>query len=309
MTECPLVSGLVTVFNRQHILEETVSSFLASSLQDFELILVDDCSTDASWELCNRLQSSDSRIRAFRNEKNVGDYPNRNQAARYARGKYLKYLDADDLIYPYSLQLMVDALQSHADAALALSANVIDPQVPYPEKIKPPEFFRRHFLGRSPIGVGPSAAIIRRESFEAVGGFTGRQFVGDTELWLKLAERWPVVLLPPSLVWWRRHEGQQMSQEMRQPEILNVRFQLELDTLRATSCLSTREKHAAATRLRQIHSRRLLSMALRSRHPLAAWRLFRTSELNVIDLLAGLQKPVRPAVQTSSADSLRGDAR
>ena len=97
---------------------------------------------------------------------------------------------------------MVDALEHYPEAGLALSANVIDPEVPYPEKLDPPEFFRRHFFGRSPIGVGPSAAIIRRDCFEAVGGFSGRQFVGDTELWLKLAERWPVVLLPPALVWW-----------------------------------------------------------------------------------------------------------
>jgi glycosyltransferase involved in cell wall biosynthesis len=289
MTEHPLVSGLVTVFNRQHILEETVSSFLASSLQDFELILVDDCSTDASWELCKRLQSSDSRIRAFRNEKNLGDYANRNQAAGYAQGRYLKYLDADDLIYPHSLQIMVDALQSHPDAALALSANVIDPLVPYPEKIEPPEFFRRHFFGRSPIGVGPSAAIIRRDCFEEVGGFSGRQFVGDTELWLKLAERWPVVLLPPALVWWRRHEGQQMAMELKRPHVLSSRFLLQLAVLRNTAHLSDDEKQTAQLRLRQNHARMLLSLALRRRRPIAAMTQFRASSLRISDLLLGLR--------------------
>lgn len=176
------VSGLVTIFNREKILAATVSSFLQSGFSDFELILVDDCSKDASWQLAQDLQSRDARIKAFRNDRNLGDYANRNKAASYAVGTFLKYLDADDLIYPHALQLMVDAMRQFPEAALALSANVIDPEVPYPELVSPSEFFQRHFFGRSPLGVGPSAAIIRRECFEAVGGFSGRQFVGDTEL-------------------------------------------------------------------------------------------------------------------------------
>jgi len=165
--------------------------------------------------------------------------------------------------------------------------NVIDPEVPYPEKLDPPEFFRRHFLGRSPIGVGPSAAIIRRNCFEAVGGFSGRQFVGDTELWLKLAERWPVVLLPPALVWWRRHEGQQMSLEMKKPEVLNVRFRLNLDCLQQTAHLSAEDRRAAAVRLRTNHARSLMSFGLCNRRPLTSAALLYHSGLGFKDILRG----------------------
>jgi glycosyltransferase involved in cell wall biosynthesis len=286
------VSALVTVFNRQQILRSTVESLLASSFRDIEVVLVDDCSRDDSWTLCQKLESAsaDIPVRAFRNDRNLGDYANRNRAASMARGQYLKYLDADDLIYPHSLQVMVDAMEQFSDAALALSANVIDPEVPYPERIEPPEFFRRHFFGRSPIGVGPSAAIIRRDCFEAVGGFSGRQFVGDTELWLKLAERWPVVLLPPALVWWRRHEGQQMSLEMKKPEVLNVRFQLELEVLRATCHLGVHQKSQAERVIKQRHARRLLSMAVRQRRLLTAGNLVRNSGLKFSDLVRGLRR-------------------
>ncbi|MFM7864375.1 MAG: glycosyltransferase family 2 protein, partial [Planctomycetaceae bacterium] len=281
----PTVSALVTVYNRANILAATVSSLLSCGYRDLEIVLVDDCSTDASWSLCQALAESSPQVRAFRNEKNLGDYANRNRAASLARGKYLKYLDADDLIYPHSLQVMVDALEKFPDAGLALSANVIDPELPYPEKLAPAEFFRRHFFGRSPIGVGPSAAIIRRDCFEAVGGFTGRQFVGDTELWLKLAERWPVVLLPPALVWWRRHEGQQMSLEMKKPEVLNVRFQLELQTLKNTVHIEQDRKGPAADRLRTNHARALLSYGLRKRRLLTTLRLIRSAGLNVAEVL------------------------
>jgi len=283
------VSGLVTIFNREKILAATVSSFLQSGFSDFELILVDDCSKDASWQLAQDLQSRDARIKAFRNDRNLGDYANRNKAASYAVGTFLKYLDADDLIYPHALQLMVDAMRQFPEAALALSANVIDPEVPYPELVSPSEFFQRHFFGRSPLGVGPSAAIIRRECFEAVGGFSGRQFVGDTELWLKLAERWPIVLLPPALVWWRRHEGQQMALEMKRPEVLNVRFRLELETLQNTTHLRDTQKSLAERRLRSNHARRLLSFAVRQK-PLAGLRLLREAGLSLSDILRGLRR-------------------
>lgn len=284
----PTVSALVTVYNRAHILTETVNSLLNSGYRDLEIVLVDDCSADASWSLCQTLAETRPQVRAFRNENNLGDYANRNRAASLARAKYLKYLDADDLIYPHSLQVMVDALEKFPNAGLALSANVIDPEVPYPEKLDPPEFFRRHFLGRSPIGVGPSAAIIRRDCFEAVGGFSGRQFVGDTELWLKLAERWPVVLLPPALVWWRRHEGQQMSLEMKKPEVLNVRFQLNLDVARQTVHLSELDRQAATQRLRRNHARLLLSFGLRQRRVIAATKLMRHSGLSLTDYIGAL---------------------
>lgn len=287
------VSGLITVFNRESLLGETVQSFLSSGFQEFELILVDDCSVDKSWTVCQELMKSDDRIRAYRNQRNLGDYGNRNMAASYAVAPYLKYLDADDLIYPHTLQLMVDSLQRFPDAALALSANVIDPETPYPELLSPQEFFRRHFFGRSPIGVGPSAAIIRRDCFTAVGGFSGRQFVGDTELWLKLAERWPIVLLPPALVWWRRHEGQQMSLEIKRPDVLNVRFRLQLETLRNTTHLSPEQKVAAETRLRRNFARSLLSFIGRSCRGSAGLRLLWDSGLTFRDCLSSLLGYVR----------------
>lgn len=284
----PMVSALVTVFNRQGILGETVSSLLRSSYRDFELLLVDDHSSDASWDVCNRLASNHSCIRIYRNETNLGDYPNRNRAASLATGKYLKYLDADDLIYRHSLAVMVEAMEQFPEAALALSHNVIDPEVPYPRLYTPEQFFREHYCGRSPVGVGPSAAIIRRDCFEEVGGFSGRQFVGDTELWIRLAERWPIVALPPALVWWRRHPGQQMQIELKRPEMLNIRMQLELDALHQTAHLNADEKVTIADRIRRNHARRLMSYGIRFRRPLAAWQLLRAAKLSIRSIAGGL---------------------
>lgn len=283
-------SILVTVFNREAYLRQTLESILGSSVVDFEVIVVDDCSNDNSVEIARSSVQSESRVRLYVNEKNLGDYANRNRAASLARGKYLKYLDADDLIYRHSLATMVDAMERFPDAALALSRNVIDPEEPYPKLYSPKEFFREHYFGKSPIGVGPSAAIIRRECFEAVGGFSGRQFVGDTELWMKLAERWPIVTLPPALVWWRRHEGQQMALELTKPEVIGVRAKLELEAVRRTAHLNTAEKEIAIRRIKQHLARRLLSISVRAKRPMKAWQMYSESELTVVDLIRGFMK-------------------
>ncbi len=286
----PAVSVLVTVYNREAYLEATLRSVLASSFEDFEVIVVDDCSSDSSIDIAHLLSKTDHRIQVHRNEKNLGDYGNRNRAASLASGKYLKYLDADDLIYTHSLATMVDAMEAFPEVGLALSQNVIDPDVPYPKPYTPQEFCRAHYFGKSPIGVGPSAAIIRRECFEAIGGFSGRQFVGDTELWMKLAELWPIVTLPPALVWWRKHPDQQMQLELLRPEVLNVRYQWELESLRSTKQLADHEKEAAKRRLAKCHARRLLSLGLKGRRLQTAWQLFRKSGLTLRELASGLSR-------------------
>ena len=56
-------------------------------------------------------EQKDARIKVYVNDKNLGDYPNRNKAASYAKGKYIKYLDADDLIYPHGLEVMVHTME------------------------------------------------------------------------------------------------------------------------------------------------------------------------------------------------------
>lgn len=285
----PVTSILVTVYNREAYLGACLESILSSTYSDFEVVVVDDASSDRSVAIAGEFEQRDARIRVHRNSENLGDYPNRNRAAGLARGKYLKYLDADDLIYPHSLEVYVEAMEHFPAAALGLSLNVIDPAEPFPYVTESAEVIRSHFLGRSVLGVGPSAAMIRRDAFEAIGGFSGRQFIGDSELWLKLALRWPVVSLPPALVWWRRHQGQQMNIEMSRPEILVERFRLEFEMLGNTPHLSVEEKRYASARLKQHHARRIWSLALRQRQPAPAWRLFRASGLGIMELLRGVE--------------------
>ena len=122
----PKVSVLTTVYNREKYITECIESVLASSFQDWEMIIVDDQSVDRSVEIAQSYAQQDERIKVYVNEVNLGDYPNRNKAASLATGKYLKYLDADDLIYPHGLEIMVKTMECYPQCTLGISQEVVE---------------------------------------------------------------------------------------------------------------------------------------------------------------------------------------
>ena len=106
-----MVSVLMTAYNRQDYIAQAIDSVLASSYPDFELIIVDDGSKDDTLSIAKGYEKMDNRVKVYSNKKNLGDYNNRNKAASYAQGKYIKYLDSDDLMYPHCLQVMVYSME------------------------------------------------------------------------------------------------------------------------------------------------------------------------------------------------------
>ena len=227
----PSVSILTTVYNREKYLAACIESVLASSYQDWELIIVDDVSSDASVAIAQRYEKKDPRIKVYINEKNLGDYPNRNKAASYAKGKYLKYLDADDIIYPHGLEVMVHTMEQFPEAALGISQKVAEDIKPYPFVMQPKETFTREFLMRGVLGLGPTGTIIRRDAFEKLGGFTGTRYIGDTEMWYKLALVYPVVKMEDNLIFWRQHDDQEITKGHDNYFYLENSFKLKLNTL------------------------------------------------------------------------------
>lgn len=283
----PMVSVLTTAFNREKYIGECIKSVLNSSFRDWEMIIVDDCSSDHSVSIAREYEKQDARIKVYVNEKNLGDYPNRNMAASFATGKYLKYLDADDIIYPYSLSIMAEVMERHPETALGLSFNVIDDLQPYPQLVSSHDAVYSFFKGRNILGVGPSAAIIRRDAFEEVGGFSGKQYIGDSELWLNLASGYPVVKLQPALVWWRQHEGQQMFMEKKDLTVQKIRFVHKIEMLnKLHHLLSSKEISEAVDFSRYRYGRDILNQLFRKKNPSGAFTLFRDSDIG----LSGLAK-------------------
>ncbi len=210
MTGKPLVSVLMTTYNREKYLAQAIESVLASTYSNFELLVVDDQSKDKSLEIARSYAAKDARVKSILNEKNLGDYPNRNKAASLAKGKYLKYVDADDMIYPVGLEVLVSGMEAFPEAGFGLSSLPQDKMRMYPFVLSPEEAYKRHYFGKQLFHKAPLSSIIRKDVFEAVGGFTGRRYLGDFEMWHLLAARYPVLLLQQGVVWYREHEEQEM---------------------------------------------------------------------------------------------------
>jgi glycosyltransferase involved in cell wall biosynthesis len=286
----PLISVLVTVYNRERFLAACLESILASSFADFELIIVDDGSTDDSVAIAEHWETLDRRIHVYRNGHNLGDYPNRMRAAERSQGRYLKYVDSDDLIYPHGLSVMVTAMESHPQAALGLSHSAPEDEKPYPWLLDPAEEWAKEFLGSGCMGSGPTGAIIRRDAFFVIGGFGNWGVLSDTDMWYRLSAHWPIVLVPPGLVWWRRHDEQEFSTRGADVVYLEKGYELALDALLSADCpLSPEDTRSAVRRARQRYARRLLSLALRRRRPRTALRLLRRSDMSANDLVSGFR--------------------
>jgi glycosyltransferase involved in cell wall biosynthesis len=204
-----LVSVLMTAYNREKYIAEAIESVLASTFKDFELIIVDDCSKDKTVEIARKYEALDSRVSVFVNEVNLGDYPNRNKAASYAKGKYIKYVDADDMIYPWSLDIIIKSFEKFPDAGYCLDSIEQDSNRLFPIVLNPLQAYNMEYFKTSIFNKAPTSSTIRIDVFQRVKGFSGKQMVGDFEMWHNLSLTEKVILLPHGMIWSRDHAEQE----------------------------------------------------------------------------------------------------
>lgn len=111
----PKVSVILTTYNAEKYVDSVIPMFLQSELDDFELVAIDDQSADNTWNMLQKWAKEDSRIRIYRNEKNLGICGNRNRGLELARGKYIAMMDPDDIALPRRLKVSAEYLDSHPE--------------------------------------------------------------------------------------------------------------------------------------------------------------------------------------------------
>lgn len=205
----PLVSVLITSYNREKYISEAIESVLSSTYQNFELIIVDDCSIDNTVEIAKSFAEKDNRVSVYTNEKNLGDYPNRNRAASYAKGKYIKYVDADDYIYPNGLEIIVNQMENFPEAAVGLFSLPQNKEKPFPILLNPQQAYEYNFLGLGLFHKAPLSAIFKKDLFDEVGGFKPDRMTSDFEMWHRMAQRFNFLLIQDHIVWYREHDSQE----------------------------------------------------------------------------------------------------
>jgi glycosyltransferase involved in cell wall biosynthesis len=246
MENSPLLSVLMTCYNRQNFIGEAIESVLASTYQNFELIIVDDCSKDETVSIAKNYADKDSRIKVYVNEKNLGQFKNRNKAAFLSSGEYLKYVDSDDLIYPHTLEVMVDSMLKFPAAGMGFCHTIGESDQPFPYLIEPEEAYKKHYFDKGLLYTGPIGLIIKREVFEKLNGFEEFGMPSDNHFSLKLAAKYPVVSMPRDLFWWRHHdEGRAFDDSTSLANIFD-HYNFNADVLNRADCpLSPEQKNSA----------------------------------------------------------------
>jgi len=164
-------SVLIPVYNRENYVREAVDSVLNQTFSDFELLAVDDGSTDRSAEV---LESYGNKLRLIQ-QRNQGPEIARNAAAALAQGGYLVYLDSDDLFLPFALETF-DKVIRQLDSPPLLMGSILyfrdgesPPQAAPADTI---EIFKFRNYASKTISLSSNSTIVRKSVFDAVGCFT-----------------------------------------------------------------------------------------------------------------------------------------
>ncbi|MBO7166382.1 MAG: glycosyltransferase family 2 protein, partial [Kiritimatiellae bacterium] len=112
------VSVIIPTYNRSQMVCECIDSVLKSTFQDFEIVVVDDCSPDDTREKIAAAYGNEKRLRYIRNEKNSYQAASRNNGAEIAQGDYMLFLDDDNKVHPDMIEELLSAFARHEDAGL-----------------------------------------------------------------------------------------------------------------------------------------------------------------------------------------------
>ena len=290
----PQVSVVMTAYNREPFIGAAIESVLGQTYEDFELVIVDDCSTDRTLEVARTYERLDSRVRVVVNERNLGDYGNRNRAAELVRGPLFKYHDSDDLMYPHCLSVMVPMLLSEPRAGFGLSAGQAWPGGPCPMLLTPRMAYQREFFGQGLFMCGPSGALFRTDVFRGLGGFVDEGAASDGVFLMRACTSVNVLLLPADLFWYRVHSSQEFQSAKAQRSYARMAG-LTWRALLAPECPLTPEERVRARRNRAYHLARRTMQDLRRGRVALAWQRLQESGMRAGDWLRYLRPPARDA--------------
>jgi glycosyltransferase involved in cell wall biosynthesis len=209
----PNVSVIIPTFNRWPFVGAAIESVLAQSYGDFELIVVDDGSTD---DMAMQLTRFGSRLRLL-NQSNRGVSAARNLAVRHARGSYLAFLDSDDLWLPSKLAIQVAFMEQNPSVQICQTKEIwIRNGVRVNAKAKHRKPSGDIFIASLELClVSPSAVMLTRALFEQLGGFDESLPVcEDYDLWLRIALDHSVALIDDALVIKRGGHADQLSRSL-----------------------------------------------------------------------------------------------
>lgn len=223
----PLISVCLPTYNRMDFLPECVASIQAQTRGDFEVVAADNGSEDGTWEFLAATARTDSRLRVFRNERQLGLVGNLNRVLAHARGHWIKYVLSDDFLFPDCLQRLLAAAEDSGLPFAACRSRLVFEAGLSPETHAAWESWAvdlgDYFSARPRLDPAawcqailehptlnrlgtPTDTLIRRDLLERCGGFNSHLLqLTDLECWHRLGAEAGVALVPAVLSAFRVH--------------------------------------------------------------------------------------------------------
>ncbi|NVM45463.1 MAG: glycosyltransferase [Candidatus Lokiarchaeota archaeon] len=195
MRELPFVTVFTPNYNKSKYLPETIESVLQQTYKNFEYIIVDDCSTDDSWDIIRTYASKDERIKPYRNEENLKIVKTRNKGFQFSskEAKYYAILDSDDVSAPERLEKQVTFLEENPLYGLIGSDIIVineeSKEIGYRKYASSDLEIRKVITRLNPIA--QSSVLIRKQAIQEVGYYDEQWNVcQDYDYWLRIGIDW-----------------------------------------------------------------------------------------------------------------------
>lgn len=200
----PRISVVMSVYNGEKYLEEAIQSILRQTYQDFEFIIVNDCSTDKTSEILKSFK--DSRIKVINNPENMGLTKSLNKGVKNAKGKYIARMDADDISLPHRFETQIKFLEENPEYALVGSSfyqiDDTGKTVFWTKVLIRDAEIRRDLKRQNWFGHG--SVLIRKSAFIECNGYDEDfKYAQDYDLWLRISERFKIANIEEPLYCWR----------------------------------------------------------------------------------------------------------
>ena len=224
----PLVSVVMPAYNSEKFVGLSIESILNQSFEAFELILIDDCSSDTTLEILKKYEALDSRVRVFANSQNLGIAGNRNYGLSLSVGKYLAWQDADDISRPTRIALQYAFLEAHPDVGIVGGAMHIFSDLQEVGVRRYPcedSQLRRCIYRYSPVA--QPAAMLRLSALKLAGLYDlAYPPAEDLDMTFRIGEHYKLANVPEILIDYRvsSESATSGSQRVMEMNTLKIRF-------------------------------------------------------------------------------------
>ena len=231
----PKVSVCIPTFNAAEYLQQAVLSVMEQDYPDFEIVLVDNCSTDNTASLVNELQqSSNGLLRFYQNDRNIGMVGNLNRCMEYAKGTYIKFLCADDLLLPGCLEQMTTELDRQQSISLVASGRSIINQHGDQLTLRLYSTKNVRVSGKQAITeclfgshyIGEPSAVMFRKSDVKEGFREDLPQVLDIDMWFRLLEQGDLLYIGKPLCAIRQHADQMTNANIKSGALIDDNIKL-----------------------------------------------------------------------------------